>query len=306
MKQLLSIIALVVFSSVLVIAQQNPSRNVDKKKQPTGQPTGNPGDSRNAQPGRDKDKSDSGTAGERDDAQDDDDNVLLGDDNEDDETSESSNDQSNYRNNRVNGNPNNRNINKGSNRRGGQRETDESPTADENDSTTVSGGRSQENVSGVLIDETTSGSGSPAMRQEGSDRDGTNNVQRAKPNMAGSRVDGMRHSRKTVDPDREIRNGSQRQQNSSTGNDVSRSRRAGQQGDRMKGGQQGDRMRNQKSKNGDGYATPQTVPAEDDEGVQTDPSNGEPQEPTVTETQSSPDKDKKEKKSRKKKRKDRD
>jgi hypothetical protein len=57
----------------------------------------------------------------------------------------------------------------------------------------------------AVTQETSSQSGSPAVLspENGTDRDGTNNVQRAKPNMAGSPVGGIRA--KDVDEDNEIK-----------------------------------------------------------------------------------------------------
>jgi hypothetical protein len=71
--------------------------------------------------------------------------------------------------------------------------------------------------------------------EEGSDRDGTNNVQRAKPNMAGSPAGKIKMGKnKNADPDDEIYEGSKRQQTKRVGNEVSRSRNKGQQGARMR------------------------------------------------------------------------
>jgi hypothetical protein len=236
MKHLFCIISIVLLGVFVAQAQQNPSRNVNKKKQPTNQPSGNPGDPNNAKPGptqkgpgeSDSEESDDGSEGE-----------LLGEENRKSQPNDgtSDNDRSNYRNNRVSGNPNNRNsVNEGSNRRSIS-ESDESSTGTTNDTTgmaTDNSGSGNNTSSGVITDETTSSSGSPAVPSKENERDGTNNVQRAKPNMAGAKVGGLRTGKKNVDPDKEIRSGSQRQQTESVGNDVSRSRRFNQQGQRMR------------------------------------------------------------------------
>jgi hypothetical protein len=71
--------------------------------------------------------------------------------------------------------------------------------------------------------ETSSQSGSPAVlsTDKGSDRDGTNNVQRAEPNMAGAKVNGVKSGNKSVDEDKEIRKGTMQQQGGAQPNDVS-------------------------------------------------------------------------------------
>ena len=150
---------------------------------------------------------------------------------------------SDYKNNKVSGNPNNVTTDEGSNRRHTNRrqETDESSGSVQADSalqdssgSSSSADPASSNVPAVL-QETTSQSGSPAVLsgEEGSDRDGTNNVQRAKPNMAGSDVKGMRYG-KHKDTDREIREGTMRQHKMGAGNDVSRSRNKNQQGSRQR------------------------------------------------------------------------
>jgi hypothetical protein len=107
-----------------------------------------------------------------------------------------------YRNNRVNGNPNNTDVNEGSNRESSSRSsTNESSKADDNgDNQQGNGGQNQQGGKAdpqssnapSVIQETSSQSGSPAVLSESKDgRDGTNNVQRAKPNMAGSPVGGQ-------------------------------------------------------------------------------------------------------------------
>ncbi|HEX8040451.1 MAG TPA: hypothetical protein VF490_14935 [Chryseosolibacter sp.] len=66
---------------------------------------------------------------------------------------------------------------------------------------------------GGLIQETSSGSGSPALLsgKNGTERDGTNNVQRAHMNMAGSPVDNLRlNDRQPADVNAEMDKGRQR------------------------------------------------------------------------------------------------
>jgi hypothetical protein len=154
------------------------------------------------------------------------DNKMLGQENDKADNSSQSSGNDDYRNNRVNGNPNNRNINEGSNvQNTDSRETNESSGSAKIDSaegtgssTSAENTKADPNASSapVVIQETSSSSGSPAMSsgKEGSDRDGTNNVQRAKPNMAGSDIKGV-HYGKGKDSDREIREGSTRQQKQS-------------------------------------------------------------------------------------------
>lgn len=207
MRSFLPVIVMVCLIGLTATAQQNPSRNVDKSKRPTHEPSGNPGDARNARAASRQD-----SVRTQDPAQDAGDEELLGNDNGK-AGRPNSNERSNYRNNRVNGNPNNRNTGEGSNRRSVQ-ETSESSMSDDDQAAEKSGAVRKSNTgSSSISDVSTSGSGSPAMLsdEEGSERDGTNNVQRAEPNMAGSRVDGLR-SRRQVDPDREIRGGAIRQQ----------------------------------------------------------------------------------------------
>ncbi len=153
---------------------------------------------------------------------------------------------SDYRNNRVSGNPNNITTEEGSNRRTSSgRETDESSGSVQSDSaatvqegTTSSGQgvKADPDVSNVpaVVQESTSQSGSPAMLsgKKGSDRDGTNNVQRAKPNMAGADVRGLKYG-EGKDPDREIRESGD-VHGQGTGNNVSGQRNKGQQGARQR------------------------------------------------------------------------
>jgi hypothetical protein len=297
MKHILSITICFLLLAVLQLnAQQNPSRNVDKNKRPTNQPTGNPGNPSNAEAGRENPNSIDQDAANLDDQQDENEEKLLGDDNRDAKRRSDRNSNNNYRNNRVSGNPNNTDIEDGANREGSSRDgTDESAVADDADSTAMSENdqANQNTGSGVLLDESTSGSGSPAMRQEGDERDGTNNVQRAKPNMAGARVEGIRAGRRQVDSDREIRNGTQTQQR---GNDVSRSRRAGQQGERMR--QQNSNSQNHSDPQKETDTEQQTsTETSDDTSVAND-------EATVQQDQS--DDKKSDKKSKRKKRRNRD
>ena len=208
MRIFLPVIVMVCLVGLTATAQQNPSRNVDKSKRPTHEPSGNPGDARNARAASGEEDS----VRTQDPAPDAGDEELLGNDNSK-AGRHNGNERSNYRNNRVNGNPNNQNTGQGSNSRS-VRETSESSVSDEDQAAEKSDAvRKSDTSSSSISDLSTSGSGSPAMLsdEEGSERDGTNNVQRAEPNMAGSRVDGLR-SHCQVDPDREIRGGAMRQQ----------------------------------------------------------------------------------------------
>jgi trimeric autotransporter adhesin len=173
---------------------------------------------------------------------------LIGDQNESEGAGNTdAQSTSDYRNNEVSGNPNNISTDEGSHRRTSTgRETDESSGSINLDSaaagqegTTTSGQSTSadpdaSNVPAV-IQESSSQSGSPAVLsgEEGSDRDGTNNVQRAKPNMAGSDVKGLKYG-KGKDSDREIREGTRRQAKEGVGNNVSRQRTKGQQGARQR------------------------------------------------------------------------
>jgi len=157
--------------------------------------------------------------------------ALLGADN-DDADAENNNRRRDYRNNRVKGNPNNRSIDEGSSGRSRSVNSDESGVS--NDTAGIATNR-KETEKRTIIDRTTSGSGSPAVLSEGEgeERDGTNNVQRAKPNMAGSRVDGLKTGKRQVDQDREIRDATVPQP-SGSGSEVSQERKFNQQGQRMR------------------------------------------------------------------------
>lgn len=149
---------------------------------------------------------------------------LLGEENIDaNENQNEGNTSSDYRNNEVTGNPNNTSIEGGSNRRSGEGETDESSGAVKIDSTNTGSSSSGEGVKAdpnasnapAVTHKTSSQSGSPAVLSDdkGEGRDGTNNVQRAEPNMAGSPVDGMRYSGREVnDANHEMRERSLEQQ----------------------------------------------------------------------------------------------
>jgi len=149
---------------------------------------------------------------------------LLGEENINSSGQENEgNTSSDYRNNEVTGNPNNTSIDGGSNRRSGEGETNEPGGAVKNDSTATGSTSSEEELKAdpdasnvpAVTEETTSQSGSPAVlsEDEGEGRDGTNNVQRAEPNMVGSPVDGIHYSGREVnDADREIRDRSREQQ----------------------------------------------------------------------------------------------
>jgi hypothetical protein len=123
----------------------------------------------------------------------------------------------NYRNNRKSGNPNNVSVDEGSNR-----ETSSSPAQTNETSGADNGGQGgkadpQASNAPAVIEETSSQSGSPAVLSgtKGAERDGTNNIQRAKPNMEGSSVNGLKI--KNVDEDKEIRKKTdQPQQNAQT------------------------------------------------------------------------------------------
>jgi hypothetical protein len=123
----------------------------------------------------------------------------------------------NYRSNRKSGNPNNVSVDEGSNR-----ETSSSPAQTNETSGADNGGQGgkadpQASNAPTVIEETSSQSGSPAVLSgtKGEERDGTNNIQRAKPNMAGSSVNGLKI--KNVDEDKEIRKKTdQPQQNAQT------------------------------------------------------------------------------------------
>jgi hypothetical protein len=65
------------------------------------------------------------------------------------------------------------------------------------------------NKAPILIEATESGAGSPAIKSEG--RDGTNTMQRAKPNMAGSPVTGLHTGRAAADVNEETKKGSAKQ-----------------------------------------------------------------------------------------------
>jgi hypothetical protein len=121
---------------------------------------------------------------------------LIGNDNQK-KTDASGKDASDaYRNNKVNGNPNNTDVNEGSNREStSPASTNESSKADDSGNAqngqNAQGGKADPQASNApsVIQETSSQSGSPAMLAEDKNgRDGTNNVQRATPNMAGSPV----------------------------------------------------------------------------------------------------------------------
>jgi hypothetical protein len=217
-----------------------------KKSTSSAEPAGNAGDPKNAEAGRDN-------KGESETNKNSDNDPLLGEENDDAPgTQSTTTDNADYRNNRVSGNPNNTNVNEGSNRKNTEtRETNESsgsvqldsvsssnqPGQEGSGSTTSENTQADPDASNVpaVMQENSSQSGSPAVLsgEEGSDRDGTNNVQRAKPNMAGSKVKGM-HYGKGKDTDREIREGTKEQQKESVGNDVSRSRNKNQQGRRQR------------------------------------------------------------------------
>lgn len=226
------------------------SDNKTKRETKTKVNRGNPGDPTNSRVGEQQDPQ--GSSDNEGDtpsqSQDRESPELIGSDNKEAEgtSSNEGNTSSDYRNNRVSGNPNNRSVDGGSdNQTARTANTDESSAAD-GDSTAMNMGGGQSvadpdasNVPAV-VQENTSQSGSPAMRAESKDgdRDGTNNVQRAKPNMAGSPVKGMRYSGKAKDTDREIKKGTMRQQ-SQTDNDVSKARnknQRGQQQSQMKSG----------------------------------------------------------------------
>lgn len=185
-----------------------------------------------------------------------DDPRLLGEDNDKSKRSSDQNPSSDYRNNKVSGNPNNRNVNEGSNRRSeGQNQSESSNAAPavnpHNSNQTISDPgspapvdevgaateSSQDNTGGTIgentasqtpanpqttnapavTQETSSQSGSPAVLSEenGSERDGTNNVQRAEPNMVGSPVKGIK-TKGSVDENQEIRKGTNQQLDAGT------------------------------------------------------------------------------------------
>jgi len=140
----------------------------------------------------------------------------------------------NYRTNAVSGNPNNRTVDEGGNREAtNPTETDESSTSSAGNNN-ANGNETQSNSdnastgsvspgSAGLIEQNSSTAGSPAVLsgKQGRNIDGTNSVQRAKPNMVGSDVSGI-HTGKSVDQDRETRrttmiNQTQPDQNSSAG-----------------------------------------------------------------------------------------
>jgi hypothetical protein len=214
MKRVLTIVTLLILSVFFAAAQQNPVKDEGKKKTGLGKPSGNPGDPKNAAKGR-QDAANNNEAQPSGSQQVE---TQLGDDNNK-KSPRRANSANDYRNNRVSGNPNNRSSDEGSNRRSVSGETDESSTSEvnETDSTgtdsSIQGSTSQGTPS--VSQESTSGSGSPALLSgsDGEDRDGTGNVQRAKPNMAGSPVGDLRMDKKKhVDSDREIRKGTGQQQ----------------------------------------------------------------------------------------------
>jgi hypothetical protein len=97
--------------------------------------------------------------------------------------------------------------------------TNEGSASDEDsgdDGATGSASGSQNSNAPSIIQETSSQSGSPAVlsEQNGTVRDGTNNVQRAEPNMAGSK---STKGAQGVNEDEEIRKGSQSQMNNPAG-----------------------------------------------------------------------------------------
>lgn len=195
MKRILSIMAAFLLTIISVHAQQNDSRNVKKLKRPSG----NPGDPRNARAAQ----SDSLSKGDGKNltAPTGTENEIIGEENHNNAPQEELNGSDNYRKNRPKGNPNNRNVNEGSNNQTTEGETTESSTAD---GEKINEGAASTDNSGVVTHEETSGSGSPSILsdEEGNARDGTNNVQRAKPNMAGSPVNGIHMPLKMSDTNR--------------------------------------------------------------------------------------------------------
>jgi hypothetical protein len=129
---------------------------------------------------------------------------LIGNDNQK-KTDASGKDASDaYRNNKVNGNPNNTDVNEGSNREStSPASTNESSKADDSGNAqngqNAQSGKADPQASNApsVIQETSSQSGSPAVpADDKTGRDGTNNVQRATPNMAGSPVGNQKASGK--------------------------------------------------------------------------------------------------------------
>lgn len=298
----------VILTVVLVVgltplfAQKDQSHLKQKRGKPGSEVRGNPGDPTNAN--ADQDTTMSKQAGGNDAAEERNDATLLGDDNKEAEGTPAGEGatSSEYRDNKVSGNPNNRSTNEGSNNQTARPGNTTESSASDNDPNAMNTGTGQaadpdaSNVPAVM-QQNTSSSGSPAMpaEEKEKDRDGTNNVQQAKPNMAGSPVRGIRYSKKARDTDREIRRGSVRQQTESVGNDVSRTRNKGQRG------QQQSQQRQMSGVN------PHPTNQGSINGTQADPSTplqGE-QEGTTTMDQDSvsmtPAKKKEDKKSRKKK-----
>lgn len=289
-------------------AQQNPIKDEGKRKTGINKPAGNPGDPTNALTGKQQGNQN------QPEAQSEEERSLLGDDNDKAEIKKG-NSRENYRRNRVSGNPNNRNAGEGSNRRSVSGETGESSTStpatmegdtasEEGESVRATGkgesqaGNNNQSANVPSINQvSTSGSGSPAILSEndGTGRDGTNNVQRATPNMAGSPVGDLSTKKKNVDPDKEIREGTSRQQRDPSGNDISNNR----QGQTLKKASTNGKTTNEIKPENKDQATSATDGEED-------LSTKAPSDPVVTHDGNSSGDKRSQRKEKRKKRKNRD
>lgn len=160
---------------------------------------------------------------------------ILGEENETD--AQPQDESSNYRNNRVSRNPNNVSVDEGGTRKGtnNRNETSESSEGVPNGSDQATNDNDAATSSAPVVnDMTSSPAGSPAIATDKpkSERDGTNTIQSAKPNMAGSPSNGINTGKKSIDADQEIRRTTMQQQkaadqqansNDSTNNNNTRS-----------------------------------------------------------------------------------